>query len=152
MAAERESRKLMGEGWLCAESVLLAVTGARGLTSPLIPRMATAFCSGLSRSCGTCGAVTGGVLAISLLAGRDTPERELLDLAYAPTQEFLEGFLAAYGSTNCFDITGCDFRTPEGQARYREANLKETCLECVSLATRLALQALDNSGNGRAGE
>lgn len=148
MTVEREAQKLMGQGWLCAESVLMAVTRARGLESPLIPRMATAFCSGLSRTCGTCGAVTGGILAISLLAGRDTPDRELLDLAYAPVQEFVEGFVAAYESTNCFDITGCDFRTPEGQARYKEANLKETCLECVGLATRLALQALENSGNG----
>ena len=150
MSAEREAQKLMGQGWLCAESVLMAVTRARGLESPLIPRMGTAFCSGLSRTCGTCGAVSGGILAISLLAGRDTPERELLDLSYAPVQEFVEGFLAAYESLNCFDITGCDFRTPEGQARYKEANLKETCLECVVLATRLALQALENSGNGQA--
>lgn len=148
MTVERNARQLMGEGWLCAESVLLAVTRAKGLESPLIPRMATAFCSGLSRTCGACGAVTGAILAISLLAGRDRPERELLDLAYAPTQHFVEGFTAAYGSTNCYEITGCDFRTPEGQARYKDTNMRETCVECVALAVRLALEALDDAGCG----
>nr|WP_284710937.1 C-GCAxxG-C-C family protein [Desulfovibrio aminophilus] len=138
----------MGEGWLCAESVLLAVTRAKGLESPLIPRMATAFCSGLSRTCGACGAVTGAILAISLFAGRDRPERELLDLAYAPTQHLVEGFTAAYGSTNCYEITGCDFRTPEGQARYKDTNMRETCVECVALAVRLTLEALDDAGCG----
>ncbi|MDY0306403.1 MAG: C-GCAxxG-C-C family protein [Desulfovibrionaceae bacterium] len=148
MTVERNARQLMQEGWLCAESVLLAVTRAKGLESPLIPRLATAFCSGLARTCGTCGAVTGGILALSLFVGRDRPERELLDLAYAPTQHLIEGFTAAYGSTNCYEIIGCDFRTPEGQARYKEANMRETCLECVALAVRLALEALDDAGHG----
>lgn len=139
-----EAAQCMGQGWLCAESVLLAVTRAKGFESPLIPRMATAFCSGMGRGCGTCGAVTGALLAIGLLTGRDTPERPLLDRTYAPTLAFMDAFRAAFGSIDCLELTGgCDFKTPEGQRRYKDENVKARCLAYVTSATEMALAALD---------
>ncbi|HOO88447.1 MAG TPA: hypothetical protein PK442_12150, partial [Synergistales bacterium] len=40
-------------GLYCAESALLAVAEARGTRSELIPNIATGFCSGMARTCGT---------------------------------------------------------------------------------------------------
>lgn len=138
-----EAVRLMGQGWLCAESVLMAVTAAKGLSSPLIPRVATAFCSGMGRSCGTCGAVTGALIAVGLLTGRDTPERPLLDQAYAPALAFMDAFRAAYGAIDCLTLTGgCDFKTAEGRQRYKADNVKDKCIAYVASATEMALAAL----------
>jgi len=48
----KRSGELFQSGFYCAESVVLAITEGKGLHSDLIPRMATGFCSGLSRTCG----------------------------------------------------------------------------------------------------
>lgn len=108
---------------LCAESVLLAVAEALGVRSPLIPRMATGFCSGLARSCGPCGAFSAGVMALGLALGRDSSQDELDD-SYGPVLEYRDFFLARFGSLNCQELTGQDLGTAEGQLAYREAGLK----------------------------
>ncbi len=51
-------------GWYCAESVVLALAKAQGVESGLLPKVATAFCSGMARTCGTCGALTGAIMGV----------------------------------------------------------------------------------------
>ena len=38
-------------GLYCAESVVLALANAQGIKSDLLPKVATAFCGGMSRTC-----------------------------------------------------------------------------------------------------
>ena len=47
---ESSSKSLFDAGYYCAEAVLLAVAKHNGIESPLIPAIATGFCSGLSRT------------------------------------------------------------------------------------------------------
>ena len=42
----QRSEELFQSGWYCAESVLLAIAEAHGIESEIIPKIATAFCSG----------------------------------------------------------------------------------------------------------
>ncbi len=72
--AER-SEALFRQGFCCAESVLQAVAESRGIQSELIPRIATGLCGGIGRSGGICGAVSGGVLGINVVAGRSQPSQ-----------------------------------------------------------------------------
>ncbi|ADU61160.1 MAG: C-GCAxxG-C-C family protein [Pseudodesulfovibrio sp.] len=138
---------LFGSGALyCAEIALKLIAEAGGRDpGPLTP-MATGFCSGMARSCGQCGAVSGAVMGIGLFAGRPAPGGEH-DPAYALTQEFQDRFRTAFGSINCHDLTGCDFATPEGQAQFREQNVKSRCIEFVVLAVDTALDLLRDSGH-----
>ncbi len=108
---------------LCAESVLCGVARALGVRSPLIPRMATGFCSGLSRTQGPCGAFSAGIMALGLALGRDDG-RDDLDETFGPAQEFHEFFVERFGSTSCREITGCDLGSPDGVADYRARGLK----------------------------
>ena len=71
--AARASRGHFESGYYCAESVLLSVAEYKGVRSDLIPKIATGFCSGISRSSGMCGAVGGAVMAVSLFTGRQSP-------------------------------------------------------------------------------
>ncbi|MBU1041081.1 MAG: methyltransferase domain-containing protein [Proteobacteria bacterium] len=108
---------------LCAEAVLLGVSQGLGCASPLIPRLTTGFCSGLSRSCGPCGAFSAGVMALGLVLGRDSGHDDLDD-TYGPALEHREYFLERFGSLNCRELTGHDLGSPEGLKAYRQQGLK----------------------------
>ncbi len=138
---------LFGAGdYLCAEAVLLTLAEAAGLGGSCLPRIATGFCSGLSRTCGPCGAVTGAVMAIGLALGRTAPRGDL-DPAYAAVNEFIEGFTGRHGSIDCQALLdGIDLGEPEGQARYRAEDGRRRCQEFIRSAVRLALPVLRAGG------
>ncbi len=132
------------EGYYCAESVLLAVAGELGAGSPLIPRIATGFCSGLSRTAGMCGAVTGAVMGIGLGTGRDAPS-DSLEECYALTAQLLAQFEARFGGTTCPQLLGYDIRTEEGRRFYGENHLGDDCRRFVEGAAALAIGLLNGS-------
>lgn len=128
-------------GYYCAESVLLAVADAAGLTAPWIPRIATGFCTGMGRSYATCGALNGGILALNLVLGRDRPG-ESVARNYEAVRALTEGFRRHCGSTQCCELLGCDLESPEGREAYREAGLRAQCRETVGTGARLAAEIL----------
>ena len=117
---------LFNEGLCCSESVLQAVAESRGIESDLIPRIATGLCGGLARTGDICGAVSGGVLAISLVTGRHGP-KDSRDENHRRVRLFLDHCKTAFGSTRCEELTGCRLDTPEGQQYFKEHRLKATC-------------------------
>ena len=141
--ASKQSCEYFNNGWYCAESVLMAVAEYQAITCEYIPKMATGFCSGLSRSGGICGALSGAVLAISLVLGRDEAS-ESVEQCYGATKELMNGFVEAFGAETCQALTSCHLGTEEGQARFRAENMHERCLGFVGEATRLALKSIAN--------
>jgi C_GCAxxG_C_C family probable redox protein len=107
----------------------------------LIPRIATAFCSGLSHTAGQCGAVNGGILAISLMAGRDDYETPVDD-CYTAIQRFLEAFQTQHNSLTCPGLLGINIAEPEGLEKFHAHGMVETCYGLVELTTQLALESL----------
>ncbi len=141
-SVSQRSGELFQSGLYCAESVLLAIAESKGIQSDLIPKIATGFCGGVSRTCGMCGAVSGGIMAISLSKGRSSAEESAL-LAYRAVQRLLEVFEAQFGSINCRELTGCDLGTDEGQNYFKANNLREKCRQLTEAATGLALQLIE---------
>lgn len=142
-AAER-SAKLFEQGFCCSESVLQALAESQGIHSNLIPRIATGLCAGIARTGGICGAVSGGVLAISMVTGRSSPEASREE-NYRLVREFLNQCNAQFGSTNCEQLIGCRLDTPEGQRFFKEHNLRVKCAGFAREAARLAARLLDES-------
>ena len=136
--ASQRSRELFEQGYYCAESVLLAVAESRGIQSDVIPRIATPFCSGLARTCGMCGAVSGAIMGIGLAAGRSSPEGTI-DLSYSLTREFISRFEEQHGSTNCLQLTGCDLSSEAGQKAFKEGNIIERCRKYVGDAAGMVV-------------
>lgn len=58
----KSAEYLFASGLFCEESVVLAIAKAEGLYSELVPKIATAFCSDMARTCGPCGALTGAII------------------------------------------------------------------------------------------
>jgi len=128
-------------GLYCAESVVLSLARAQGIESDLLTRMATGFCGGMARTCGTCGALTGAIMGLGISLGRSQPDGSVKD-AYAATQRLIREFEQAFGARDCHVLLGCDLGTPEGQAQFRERQLAERCIGYTGKAAEIAATIL----------
>ena len=137
----QKSKDLFQSGYYCAESVLLSIAEEKGIESDLIPKIASGFCSGMARTGGLCGAVSGAMLALNLVTGRSTPE-ESIEENYVGIRELLNSFAEKFGSTNCMELLESHLGTEEGQKKYEENNRFVQCLEYVGEATRMALEKI----------
>jgi C_GCAxxG_C_C family probable redox protein len=139
--ASQRSLELFRSGFFCAESVLLAIAESQGIQSDLIPRIATGFCSGISRTGGMCGAVSGAIMGINLVVGRNSPA-ESIEVSYTLTQKLISHFEEQYGSVYCHQLIGCDLATEAGQRYFMEKNLMEHCLQYAEDATGMAVSLI----------
>jgi C_GCAxxG_C_C family probable redox protein len=138
--------ELFGDNkFLCAESVVQVIAEAGGRESRDAVRAATGFCSGVSRTRGQCGAVSGAVMGIGLYAGRGEAGEDH-EACYALVQELLDRFDGRYGSLNCFELIQCDFTDPDDKARYRRDNLRRDCYRMAVFAAETALSILREHG------
>jgi len=121
-------------GYNCAQAVLFAFGPDLGLDAETALKVATGLGGGMGRCGETCGAVTGGILALGLRYGRGGQEdRSVAEVAHQKTRELMAAFEAAHGSCSCRTLLGgCDLRTGEGMQRFKEQDLHhKVCVECV---------------------
>ena len=121
-----------------------ALAGAQGIESELVPRMATAFCGGMSRTCGPCGALTGAVMGLSLSLGR-SDARQPASAAYASTRELVRTLEAEFGGRDCAELLGCDISTSEGQETFMRQELYDRCARYTVRAAEIAAALLSGS-------
>jgi C_GCAxxG_C_C family probable redox protein len=91
----------------------------------------------MSRTCGTCGALTGAMMGLSAVLGRSRPD-ESVDRVYDATQQLIRRFEAEFGSRNCHELLGCDLGSPEGQATFKKEQLREGCIKIAGRAAEMA--------------
>ncbi len=145
---EKRAGQLIASGMHCSESVLMAIAEAKGIESPLIPRIATGFAGGLSGTKNTCGAVTGAIMALGIAFGRDDAEAHSTPM-YRKVQDFLTRFETEFSSINCFDLTQCDLGTKEGRQQFQE---KEVGRKCMGYTARAAAIVAELVNDGPADE
>jgi len=92
-------------GFNCAEAVSKTITESYANERAAgIPNAATGFGGGVGGSkCETCGALTGGVIALGSLFGRTNPGEDKQRI-YELATEFRNRFLDTFGSTHCRTI------------------------------------------------
>lgn len=139
-----QGRKEFDSGWYCAESVLAVVVEYFGIQSDIIPGIATGFCSGMGRTAGTCGALTGGILAINMVHGRKS-SNDLLERDYQAVQELVIQFTELYGTTNCAELLDCDLGKESGQLKFDKQRLHRRCREYTGMMADLADEIIENA-------
>jgi len=107
------------QGKNCAEAVLLALSEELGISSELIPSIATGFGGGLGRNGFVCGAVSGGTMVIGL-KGAGKGKR----LVYPVVDKFVGDFQSRFGNVNCRELIRVDLKTEEGLAYLKEKGHK----------------------------
>ncbi|ABN56410.1 MULTISPECIES: C-GCAxxG-C-C family protein [Methanoculleus] len=139
------------QGYNCAQAVSSVFAGDAGVPEEVVLCAVTGFGGGMGHAGGTCGAVSGGVLAIGLLFGSTgVDEKEAKDLTYALTREFIMRFVRKNGTVSCTELLGCDISTDEGLARSREQNLTRTlCPRYVRDAVEILEEVLASVTSGQ---
>ncbi|HWR02952.1 MAG TPA: C-GCAxxG-C-C family protein [Humidesulfovibrio sp.] len=98
---DKRAVELMEGGLHCAEAVLVAVLEGQGLPTDVAPRAASAFGAGVGRSKkGLCGALSGGLIALGLVQGRESAEEPWDDIAIR-AEAVRSWFAEAFGCTRC---------------------------------------------------
>ncbi len=140
----KSAEESFASGLYCAESVVLALAKAQGVESDLLPKVATAFCGGMSRTCGTCGALTGAIMGVSLALGR-TEASQSVQPSYTATQRLIREFEQEFGSRDCNVLLGCDLGNAEGQTTFRENRLSERCAKYTGKAAEIAARIISET-------
>jgi C_GCAxxG_C_C family probable redox protein len=128
----------------CAQSTFLALEEVFGLEGGPIVKALTPL-PGIAERGETCGAVTGSLMAMGLLFGRDRlDDFPAWRRSLVPTRRFCEQFEAAFGSTMCRRVVDrqfgqpYDLYDPDDLAAFQAADATEKCGEVVGTAARLA--------------
>ncbi len=99
----------------CSEAVVKTIKDAFGLDyDDSVIALASGFPVGIGRSGCTCGAVTGGVMALGMVFGRTQPKDERVNKALVLSKELHDHFRSNHKSLCCRVLTkGLTLGTPE---------------------------------------
>jgi C_GCAxxG_C_C family probable redox protein len=149
----QRARELLALSGNCAQSSFAALAEHLGPQSDLILKALTPF-AGLGLRGDTCGAVTGSVMAIGMVLGRDRlDDQAAMQPSVRATRRFCGAFEAEFGGTACRVILEqglggrYDFSRPEGVAAYLAAGGHEHCARLVGRSVLLALEAIDHASS-----
>jgi len=128
-------------GYNCAQSVLLTMHRVWNVEAPSEPKVASAFGGGIGRRGSLCGALTGGVIAIGLKYGSNSPLVQEREKAYSLALEFYNEFEKRCGSVSCRELIECDLTDPKQLEKARKSNLfMEKCAKIIEEAVRILIE------------
>jgi C_GCAxxG_C_C family probable redox protein len=111
-----------------------------GITDNSLVRGGAPLGGGVALRGGICGALTGGIVLLGTLLGKDEPEKKDDPAMGKACSEFYKRFenevAGNYGSVNCCDIAGVDWRDPEQVKAFREGDGR---IQCAKNTGRAAL-------------
>ena len=132
-------------GYNCAQSVLFACSDEIDIDKNTALKIAWAFGAGMGKKQEICGAITGGIMAISLKYSRfQNADNSTTDKIYSKTRELMDKFQGKHGTCKCSELLqGCNLSTDEGQKYIKENDLfNKTCVECVRSAATILEEIL----------
>jgi C_GCAxxG_C_C family probable redox protein len=109
--------KLASQGYCCTQILMILVLQAEGRENYDLIRAANGMCVGMQCQ-GTCGAISGIIMAFGLYAGRGRPEDERSEKLRIMSEEFTNWFKEEYKSTLCRELVTVDIFTDEGEEVY----------------------------------
>ena len=142
LSARNIADEQYSSGLYCAESVVIAIAKTYKIENDLFPKVATALCGGMSRTCGMCGALTGAMLGVSAIHGRSNPG-ESVEKVFKATQKLVSEFESEFGNKNCQELLECDLGTLEGQEKFNKENLNSRCHGYTVKAAQLAAEIIE---------
>ena len=129
----------------CSRSVLQALQDHLHLGDGETLKASTALAGGIARMGETCGALTGGIMAIGLVLGREELDniqayRDTMEASY----ELYNRFKQEMGSTICFEIQKTlfgrcfDFKKDEEAEEWYKTEGLEKCPMVCAIGARIA--------------
>ena len=121
----------------CAETTFVTLKGLYGLDDPEDASAAMALNGGLAYSGGPCGAITGGALAVGMLAESRIDDHKRAKLvARELVHGTMEVFRKTHGATDCRALIGYDLRAPGEHDAFIDSGLwREACMKQIETVT-----------------
>ena len=143
--AENAAGEYFKQGLNCAECVFQSCLDMQNLNLPKeVIALASGFGGGMGQTRNTCGAITGAILALSALKGRnpfekETPKERIQQLqeVYIPFKEMVQEIEQQYGTLICRELSA-----PHGDfaGKARKQNCKQMISYCAGLVLKYAEQ------------
>lgn len=133
------------KGSSCSQAVFGVFAEDLGLDPTTAHKLSTGLGGGIGRMGLTCGALSGGVLALSLKHGNPDAVDQAAKLdTYARCSAFITAMQDKFGSTECRTLLhGADLWTEEGRAKVKEHNLTDkVCNAMIAEAVNYLESAL----------
>lgn len=138
----KQANSYAKEGFLCSESVLLAVSNFLKIKNELVPKIATGFGAGIGGRGEVCGAISGGIIALGIKFGRNTPIKQKTK-PYWFAFELLKRFEKEFDHITCLELTRCDLTTETGRKRYADEKMWETkCRHYIETVTAIVFDMM----------
>lgn len=146
----------------CARAVLQGITDRTGVGHPPLERISVVLDGGVGLQGGVCGALTGAILGLGLVVGRDIRATNMLqnlqasvvchinllldhpigtDEPFGVGRPVVERFRAEAGDTACRSITGKRFDNWSDFQRYLAT--ADTCHHLIDRAVTLSSRAIE---------
>ena len=131
-----------GADYNCAQSVFMTFLEHKGLGFKEAVHVAAGLGGGVGLQGKTCGAVTGGVLAIGVLNGQKISNLgDSKNDTYGLTIRFLKKFKKEFSTQMCSDLIGIDISDPKQlQAALDSGHFQKLCPKFVEGAIRILLE------------
>jgi C_GCAxxG_C_C family probable redox protein len=132
-----DGRNLYG----CAETTFRVLKTAYRLDDPDDTSAAMALNGGVGYGGGICGAISGGALAVGLLAGRRIrSHRQAKRVAREVTAQVMDEFREAHGAVDCRELIGLDLRAPGAHHAFiRSGVWRDRCMAQIEfVVSRMA--------------
>jgi C_GCAxxG_C_C family probable redox protein len=141
----------------CSQCAVAAVQDTLGIRDDVVFKAATVLAGGIGLSgMGPCGAVSGGVLVLSQLVGRERSNIEdpenLRSKSYDLAQKLVDAFLEEIGAFSCRDVQMKRFgrpfylRDPQERKKFEEAGSREKCPDVVGRTARMTVRIILDEG------
>ncbi len=160
--AEKIVRELMGKYHNCAQCTLVGIQRSTGSENEDLTKASTGFGGGIGGIQSTCGALTGGVLGLSLKYGRDAsylsgPVDAALkkqEEAIEQTARLVKWFEREFGSTLCAELrkshmgTNLSLGVPWQNEWANQLKMRDRCTEFAAKTARRVVAMLDDPNLG----
>ncbi len=134
----KRAAELFKEGYNCSQSVFGAFAEDFGIDLSLALKLSSGFGGGMGRLRETCGAVTGGIMAISLKYGyNDSADNKQKAELYGIVQSFVADFKNELGTALCKELLNTKDTSPKPTIRNEEFYGKRPCTRFVALGAYL---------------
>ena len=118
-----------------------------GIQDQGLVRAMASMGGGIASSGGPCGALTGGVALLGSIMGKEAPEKKddprMWKASYEFYQRFEKEVAATWGSINCRDITGVDWRNRLQTLTFRKKDRVTKCAGNTAMAARILGEVLE---------
>jgi C_GCAxxG_C_C family probable redox protein len=134
----------------CAESTSKAIADYWGIGQSAFPRAATPFGGGIARTGGMCGAVSGTLMGLGLIFGRNEGgDHHKLDRMYVIVRYFQAEFAKRFGSVICSELLKCNIGTDKGRIQAKKDKLfDKQCPDYVTGAMDIVAKIVEKAVRG----